>query len=72
MIITVNKEVRRGRLELERIQNQIKIEKDPLEDEHECFREGSKPDQHQIEENWVKVWKDWELEKEKIDKWKKS
>jgi hypothetical protein len=39
MIITVNKEVRRGRLELERIPNEIKIEKDPLEDGHECFRE---------------------------------
>ncbi len=45
-------------MELERIQNEIKIEKDPLEDEHECFREESKLDQHQVEENWVKVWKD--------------
>ncbi len=51
-------------MELERIQNEIKIEKDPLEDEHECFSEESKLDQYQIEENWVKVWKDWELENE--------
>ncbi len=35
-------------MELERIQNEIKIEKDPLEDEHECFEEESKLDQHQL------------------------
>ncbi len=50
----------------------VKIEKDPHENEHECLREESKLDQHQIEENQVKVQKDWELDKEKMDEWKKS
>jgi hypothetical protein len=57
-----------GDLELKKIQN----EKDPLENEHECFREEIKLDQYKIEDNWVKVWKDWELEKEKMDEWKKK
>jgi len=70
-IVALNEEIGRDRLELDIVRKELQIEKEQIEVRHEHHRNLKELDQQQIEDEWAKVRKDWELVKENMEERKR-